>query len=171
MAPSTRRAQHSAATFVKSAQSGSGFIKKPIRKSRAPAVRGAWDFVGVNDHHDHDNSDNEGGGDVRESVEVERYQSSQEADEEGRREGGEIRERGERGGSDVNEAFKPLREMAEKVGREVEAFAISFDQFLAHVRTTTMRREGDGCGYGSARDIVMTYRAYAEEEVERLGRL
>ncbi|TKA65993.1 hypothetical protein B0A55_09643 [Friedmanniomyces simplex] len=173
MAPSTRRAQHSAATFVKSAQSGSGFIKKPIRKSRAPAVRGAWDFVGVGDHHDHgDSDDNEGGGDVRESVEVERYQSSQEADEEGKREGGERRERGERGGgSDVNEALKPLREMAEKVGREVEAFAISFDQFLVHVRTSTMRREGDGCGYGSARDIVMTYRAFAEEEVERLGRL
>ncbi|KAK0869962.1 Nucleoporin nup84 [Friedmanniomyces endolithicus] len=153
MGPATRRAQQNARTFVKSAQSGSGFVKKPVRKSRVPSGRGAWDFVGVNDDEDADVNQNN---DVRESVEVEQYAASQNPDaEEGEEEDGG-------GSSDVEAALKPLREMADKVGREVEAFAVSFDQFLEEVLTE--RKDG----YQSARDLVGTYQAFAEEEVGRL---
>ncbi|KAK0949057.1 Nucleoporin nup84, partial [Friedmanniomyces endolithicus] len=125
--------------------------------SRVPSGRGAWDFVGVNDDEDEDEDEVQQNG-VRESVEVEHYTASQNPPEE---EGGEDEEGGE-GSSDVEASLKPLREMADKVGREVEAFAVSFDQFLAKVLTE--RKDG----YQSARDLVGTYRVFAEEEVERL---
>jgi nuclear pore complex protein Nup107 len=123
------------------AQSG-GIAKKPAtRKQRAPVTRNtssSWDWVDPNDAE----VEPEPGDDVRESVEINDAASDQSA-------------------SDVEEAVRPLREMADRVGREVENFAIEFDKFLG-----TLPRRHDR--YDAAKDIVRLFRMIAEEAVDGL---
>ncbi|KAK5675074.1 Nucleoporin nup84 [Elasticomyces elasticus] len=144
MAPTTRAARNT--TSFKTAPNGGGVFRKPIRKQHSNG-KGAWKFNDTDDHHNHEDQDQ----DVRESVEVHHDEPLQQLDGAG--------DMDEMDG--VEEALRPLRETADRVGREVEAFAVSFDEFLIELRTR-------GDSYSAARDLAQTYKAFADNEVADL---
>ena len=61
----------------------------------------------------------------------------------------------------VDEAVNGLREMAEKVGKEVETFAQKLDRFFDDLPTRPSR-------YNAARELVEDFRDIAEETVGEL---
>ncbi|KAK5130207.1 hypothetical protein LTR08_002292 [Meristemomyces frigidus] len=117
---------------------GAGIVKNPTRK-RAPPVThtkptGQWNFTNTNND------------DVRDSVEHQEEVERQMAID---------------GPANVEDAVNPLREMADKVGKEVEAFAVTLDQFLADLPT----REDK---HVAAIEVVMDFKTIAEDTVRDL---
>lgn len=60
---------------------------------------------------------------------------------------------------DVDEAINPLREMAERVGREVELFAETLDQFFEELPTVANR-------YDAAHDLILSFKRIADMTVD-----
>lgn len=60
----------------------------------------------------------------------------------------------------VDKVTEPLHEMANRVGQEVEAFAIKLDKFLEDLPTRDK--------YDAAYDLVLEYKAIAQDAVKRL---
>lgn len=117
---------------------GSGApIKKATRKRAPPVTRketNSWNFINTNNDE------------VRESVEDETDEDEMMATEVP---------------ANVEEAVYPLREMADKVGREVERFAITVDQFLSELPTREDKHR-------AAVEVVMEFKAIAEDAVRDL---
>lgn len=59
---------------------------------------------------------------------------------------------------DVRETVNTLRQAAERVGKEVEAFAVTVDRFFEELPTVSSR-------YNAARDLIMEFKRHANEEV------
>ncbi|KAK3691115.1 Nucleoporin nup84 [Vermiconidia calcicola] len=62
---------------------------------------------------------------------------------------------------DVEEAVGPLREMAERVGKEVETFAQTLDEFFEDLPTATSR-------FDAAHELVSQFKGIAERAVDEL---
>ena len=62
---------------------------------------------------------------------------------------------------DVDEAVGPLRDMAERVGKEVETFAETLDKFLTDLPTVSSR-------YVAAHDLVLAFREIANDTVNKM---
>ncbi|KAK5123074.1 hypothetical protein LTR85_003270 [Meristemomyces frigidus] len=123
----------------RSQASGSGAnntaVKKATRKRAPPRKEGSWNFVTTNNDE------------IRESVE------DQDDEEENMM--------AIEGPGDVEQAVNPLREMADKVGREVERFAITVDQFLSQLPTREDKHR-------AAVEVVMEFKTIAEDAVRDL---
>ena len=124
------------APVTRRSQSNAGaIVKNPTRKRAPPVSRkestGQWSFVSTSND------------DVRDSVEEQEEEDMQMTID---------------GPADVEEAVSPLREMADKVGKEVEAFAVALDQFLTDLPT----REDK---HVAAIEVVMDFKTIAEETV------
>ena len=65
------------------------------------------------------------------------------------------------GPADVDEAVNPLREMAERVGKEVETFAVALDQFFNELPTVASR-------FDAAHDLVLEFKEIADQTVTQL---
>jgi nuclear pore complex protein Nup107 len=117
--------------------SGGGVVKKPVRKGRAPSGRNEA-------NRDHWTLSR------RESALSEAAQSIDDDDDE--------QPLALTGPSDVEAAVNPLREMADKVGKEVELFATRLDQFLDELATHENK-------YEAARDLVNDLRRIANDAV------
>ncbi len=63
--------------------------------------------------------------------------------------------------TNVEDAVAPLRAMAEKVGKEVETFAVTLDEFFNDLPTVENR-------FGAVFDLVLRFRDIANDAVERL---
>lgn len=137
MAPATRRSQ-----------SGAIARKASARKPATRNTSSSWQFQSTNDH---DDSSDEGGESVRESTEVTESHPNSHAN--GLNDGA----------MDVEEAVKPLREMADKVGREVERFAEAFDQFISELPMQENK-------YEAAKEVVLDFKFIAEDAANELRR-
>jgi len=120
------------------AGSGSGVAKKVTRKRALQAVTrkesDSWNFINTS-------NDN-----VREFVEDHSEQEEQLAIE---------------SPADVEEAVNPLREMADRVGQEVERFAVSLDAFLNDLPTRQDK-------YKAAMDVATEFKDIAKRRVREL---
>ncbi|KAK3672602.1 Nucleoporin nup84 [Recurvomyces mirabilis] len=125
-------------------QSTTGGIGRPAtRRQRAPVARNTsdsrWNFTSTND-------------DVRESVE-EADTNGFDADH----------HEDMPSSPEVEEAVAPLREMADRVGKEVESFAIQFDMFLNDLPTRQNK-------YDAAKEVVQRFEDIAKDAVDALKR-
>lgn len=66
--------------------------------------------------------------------------------------------------ADVDEAMNPLREMADRIGKEVETFAVTLDTYLFS------RKDRESSIFGPAHDVVVAFKAIAEEKVHEIKR-
>ncbi|KAK4547263.1 hypothetical protein LTR36_000918 [Oleoguttula mirabilis] len=117
---------------------GSGAtIKKATRKRAPPTTRKepGWNFVNTNNDQ------------VHESVEDDDDEEDDMMAIEGH--------------AGVEEAVNPLRAMADKVGREVERFAITVDQFLSGLPTREDKHR-------AAMEVVTEFKTIAEDAVRNL---
>ncbi|WPG99719.1 nuclear pore complex protein Nup107 [Acrodontium crateriforme] len=62
----------------------------------------------------------------------------------------------------VAQALHPLRELAEKVGNEVESFAVALDKFVGELPVSPGER------YEAAQELVLEFKAIAQESVTEL---
>ena len=150
MAPVTRRSQAAVS-------SGSGIAKKAApRKRPEPDVRkssaGSWSYANIGDEVDNETDEE----DIRETVEDT-----------------PMEEEDERplmtfdGAADVEEAVSPLREMADKVGKEVERFAETLDQYLS---TDLPMAKDDLSKYRCVQAVVSEFKQISEDAVDTLKR-
>lgn len=120
----------------KSQAGGSNGIAKKVTRKRAPAPQvvrkestDSWNFISTSND------------DIRDSVE----------------DGGDEQLAFD-GPADVEEAVNPLREMADKVGKEVERFAITLDRFMSGLPTREDKHQ-------AAIEVVSEFKNIAESAV------
>lgn len=138
MAPTTRRAQQ--APVRRAGVSRKVNRKQPARKEPATDARAAsWTIAHARNRpasNDEDDDDDDSP-DEDEAPAIE-------------------------GPSDIGTAVDPLREMAEKVGREVESFATTLDQYLQDLPT----RGDEYAKYQATQDVVSDFKSIAERAVQ-----
>lgn len=138
MAPATRR-QTAGASSVKKAPPA----RKPRATRQAPPASEDWNFISRGGSSREDTNDQEN--------------HTPDFDMDGRN-GGTIEPTREL--PDVNEAVRPLREMAERVGAEVESFAETLDQFLDNLPTRNK--------FDAVLELADQFKGYAQHVATRL---